>query len=181
MGNLHDVSPRFEARITGVLYLLNILLGILALTLNSHQMQTRGDQINFIAGVIYTAVTVLLWHLFRPVSKWLSAVAAFFSLLGCWIPQSVYSAAHVSNLAAFGIYCILIAYLTRRSHFFPRALAVSMACSGICWLTTIWPSLSRALSPYAMIVGVLGEATFMGYLVIKGLDEVRWRKRANIT
>jgi len=31
--------------------------------------------------------------------------------------------------------------------------------------------------PYAMIIGVLGEATFMGYLVVKGTRDERDEKR----
>jgi hypothetical protein len=181
MGNLHDVSPRFEARIAGVLYLLNILLGVTALTLSSRHMQALSDRVNLIAAIDYTVVTALLWHLFLPANKWLSTIAALFSLLGCWLPTSVYSAAHLNNLASFGVYCMMIAYLVVRSRFFPRPLALTMACAGICWLTTIWHPLFQALSPYEMTVGVLGETTFMGYLVIKGLDEFRWRKQANIT
>jgi hypothetical protein len=173
-------SPRLEARIAGGLYLLNILVGITALILINRRMQAQGDLANFIAGVIYTGVTILLWHLFRPVNKWISAVAAIFSLMGCWLPQSVYTAAHLNNFVCFGVYCLLIAYLIARSRFFPGALALPMACSGICWLTTIWPPLAHALSPYSMLVGVMGEATFTGYLLLRGLDEQRWRDQAKL-
>lgn len=118
------VSPRLEARVTGGLYLLNILVGILALILINRKMQTQGDQVNFIAGVIYTGVTVLLWHIFWPVNKWVSTVAAIFSLMGCWLPQAVYTAAHLNNFVCFGVYCLSIAYLIARSHYFPVALGL---------------------------------------------------------
>jgi Domain of unknown function (DUF4386) len=173
-----EVSPRLEARVAGVLYLLNIVLGVTALTLIGRHMQTLGDRVNFIAAIDYTIVTALLWHLFLPASKWLWSITAIFSLLGCWLPTAVYSAAHLNNLASFGVYCGMIAYLIARSRFFPRPLALTMACAGLCWLTTIWHSLFQALSPYALIVGVLSETALMGYLVIKGLDEPRWREQA---
>jgi len=184
MRKLLDVSPRFEARVAGVLYLLNILLGVAAVILIGRKMQAQGDQVNLFAALVYTVVTVLLWRLFLPVSKVTSSIAAIFSLAGCWLPQSVYEAAHLNNFVCFGVYCLLIAWLIVRSGFFPSALGLPMACAGVCWLTTIWPPLSRALSPYAMIIGVLGEATFMGYLVVKGTrderDERRPREQAKL-
>jgi hypothetical protein len=174
----HGVSPRLEARIAGVLYLFSILLGVVAMTFISRKMQAHGDQANLVAGVLYTGLTVLLWDLFRPVDKWVSTGAAIFSLAGCWLPPSWYEMAHTSNFMFFGVYCLLIGYLILRSQFFPNALGVLMACAGVCWLATTWPWLDHTISPYTTIVGLVGEGTFMGYLLVKGLDERRWREQA---
>jgi hypothetical protein len=137
MMNLHQVSARLEARIAGVLYLLSILMGLAAMTLISRKMQAQGDQVNLIAGVLYTGVTVILWHLFLPVSKWISTCAAIFSLMGCWLPASLYRAAHISNFVFFGVYCLIIGYLIVRSRFFPNPLGFLMAAAGVCWLTSV--------------------------------------------
>jgi len=47
-------------------------------------------------------------------------------------------------------------------------------------MTNSWPPLNHALSPYTMIVGLVGEGTFMGYLLVRGLDEQRWMEQAKL-
>jgi drug/metabolite transporter superfamily protein YnfA len=180
MKQLHGVSPRLEARVAGVLYLFSILLGVVAMILNSRNMQALGGQTNLVAAVLYTGLTVLLWDLFRPVNEWLSASAAVFSLVGCWLPQAWYKAAHISNFLFFGVYCLLIGYSILRSRFLPNAVSVLMACAGVCWLTTTWPWLAHSIWPYTTLVGLVGEGTLMGYLLVKGLDERRWREQAKM-
>jgi hypothetical protein len=180
MKQLHGVSPRLEARVAGVLYLFSILLGVVAMIFNSRNMQALGGQTNLVAAVLYTGLTVLLWDLLRPVNEWLSTSAAIFSLAGCWLPQSWYKAAHISNFLFFGVYCLLIGYLILRSRFLPNAVGVLMACAGVCWLTTTWPWLAHSIWPYTTLVGLVGEGTLMGYLLVKGLDERRWREQAKM-
>lgn len=180
MRRFHEVSPRLVARITGVLYLSSILAGVAAMVLSSLKMQTQGDKVTFIAGVLYTGLTVLLWYLFWPVNKWISTGAAIFSLAGCWLPQSFYRMAHFSNFVFFGVYCLLIGYLIERSQFFPKLVGILMGLAGISWLVTSWPHLAHALSPYPMIVGLIGEGTLMAYLLARGLDEQRWREQAKL-
>ncbi len=96
-------------------------------------------------------------------------------MLGLWLPILGYLPAHISNFIFFGIYCLLIAYLIVRSRFMPNTVGALMACAGVSWLTTISPSLSRTPSPFAMIVGLIGEGTLILYLLVWGLDEQRWR------
>jgi hypothetical protein len=94
-------APR--PRITGVVYLLYFLTAVLsefflrglvvsgdaASTANnilSHQPLFRlGSATGLIATVCYIAVTALFYELFRAVSRGLSLLAAFFSLVGCAI------------------------------------------------------------------------------------------------
>ncbi len=71
----------------------------------------------------------------------------------------------------------MIAFLIVRSRFMPNAVGALMACAGVSWLTTISPSLSRTISPFTMIVGLIGEGTLILYLLVWGLDEHRWRDR----
>ncbi len=169
------ISPKKEARIAGVLYLFNMLTGIAAMGLLSRNMQAAGNAVNIVSTILYTGVTLLLWHLFRHVNPWISAVAALVSMLGLWLPILGYLPAHISNFIFFGIYCLLIAYLIVRSRFMPNTVGALMACAGVSWLTTISPSLSRTPSPFAMIVGLIGEGTLILYLLVWGLDEQRWR------
>jgi hypothetical protein len=180
MKQLHGVSPRLEARVAGVLYLLSILIGVAAMILIGRKMQAEGDRAVLIAGALYTSLTIVLWDLFRPVSLWISTSAALFSLAGCWFPESWFHSAHITNFLFFGVYCLLVGYLIVRSRFLPNPVGVLMACAGVCWMTSSWPLLNHALSPYAGIVGLVGEGTFMGYLLVKGLDEQRWREQAKL-
>jgi Domain of unknown function (DUF4386) len=169
MKQLHGVSPRLEARVAGVLYLSSILLGVAATTFNTRNMQALSGPTTVAAGVFYTGLTILL-----------STSAAIFSLAGCWLPRSWYQAAHTSNFVFFGIYCLLIGYLILRSQFLPNAVGVLMACAGVGWLITTWSSLAHATSPFPAIVGFVGEGTLMVYLLVKGLDERRWREQAGV-
>jgi hypothetical protein len=57
-------------------------MGLAVMTLISRKMQAQGDQVNLIAGVLNTGVTVILWHLFLPVNKWISTCGAIFSFDG---------------------------------------------------------------------------------------------------
>jgi len=101
------VSPRSRARITGVVYLvffLTVILGALvapaisavggvssdaAATANNilgHEPSVRlGWALGLISTACYVAVVGLFYQLFRPVSRSLSLLAAFFGLVGCAI------------------------------------------------------------------------------------------------
>ena len=94
-------SPRPIPRTIGVVYLLYFLTaffgaflakglvvpGDAAATANSilaHDALYRsGFAVGLIANAIYIALTALLYRLFEPVSRSLSLLAAFFSLVGC--------------------------------------------------------------------------------------------------
>src|SRR3977135_2940528 len=103
-GRIADASPRFTARITGVLYLLTILTGIFAQGFVSERLVVDGDaaataanilthrglfQLGFTVYLIemacQIAITALFYELFKPVSRSLSFLAAFFGLTGCVI------------------------------------------------------------------------------------------------
>jgi hypothetical protein len=97
-----ETSPRFKARMAGVFYLLTFLTGLA--TVPSFRLVVSGDAAatatNILAHVplirlgsaallinvvVYIAVTLLFYDLFKPVNRSLSRLAAFFSLVGCAI------------------------------------------------------------------------------------------------
>ena len=98
-----EASPRPRARITGVVYLLYFLTAIIgefflrglvvdgdaAATANNilaHESLFRlGLATGLISTACYVAVTALFYDLFKTVSRSLSLLAAFFSLVGCAI------------------------------------------------------------------------------------------------
>jgi len=176
MRMLADWSPRNVARVAGVLYLLNFITGVAAMQLISRGAQGQGHAVNLVAAVLYTGVTVLLCYLFWPVSPVVSVIAAIASLLGCWITMVM--ALPFSNFVFFGIYCGLIGWLILRSRFMPRVVGVLMVIAGLCWLTTAYPPLSHRLGPVVMGGGLLGEGVLIVWLLVKGVDEQRWRGRA---
>jgi hypothetical protein len=104
MARIAEVSPRFKARMAGVLYVLSslaygfgelfvlgklVVQGDAAATANNilaHQPLFRlGFAAAIIATACYMAVMALFYDLFKPVNRRLSLLAAFFSLVGCAI------------------------------------------------------------------------------------------------
>jgi hypothetical protein len=180
MKAFHRIPPRLEARVAGVLYLFSMVLGVTGGILVRSKMQVQGDRANLAAAIVYTGVTVLLWDLFRPVNESLSTGVAIFSVVANWLPESYYKMAHTSITLYFGVYCLLISYLILRSKFLPNYVGVLMAFAGACWLTTNWPWLASIISPYNELGGLVGEGTLTGYLLIKGLDERKWKVQAGL-
>jgi fucose 4-O-acetylase-like acetyltransferase len=176
-----DVSPQLRARIAGVFYLLNFLTGSLAAVLVG-RLAGYGHAALLIATACYVVVTLLLYYLFEPVSRRLSLLAAFFSLVGCAI--GVLSLFHLApfnlnNLVFFGFYCLVIGYLIFRSTFMPRILGVLMAVAGLGWLTFLSPSLANNLTPYNVASGLVGEGSLTLWLLAVGVNLQRWNERAS--
>jgi hypothetical protein len=170
-------SPRTQARIAGVFYLLTILTGASAL-LGAEPLRSA-----MLLGstLCYVAVTVLFYQLFRVVNRNVSALAAVFSLVGCAL--SILDLFHLSPfrmnaLVFFGCYCLLIGYLILRSTFLPRILGAFMAFGGLGWLTFLSPPLSNHLSPYNMAPGILAEAALTVWLLAVGVNAQRWNEQA---
>jgi hypothetical protein len=74
----------------------------------------------------------------------------------------------------FGFYCILTGWLAFRSTFLPRVVGILMVIAGLGWLTFLSPPLHRALSGYTDITGLLGEGVFALWLLVFGVDKVKW-------
>jgi Domain of unknown function (DUF4386) len=101
---MERTSPRFVARITGLLYLLTILTGIFAQGFVSERLVVSGDaaatatnimahrslfEWSFTVYMIEMAcqimTTALFYFLLWPVSRSIALIAAFLSLSGCII------------------------------------------------------------------------------------------------
>lgn len=186
MDRSRETSPQFkaqfEAKLAGAFYLLSILTGMFA-AFASGRLAAYGNAANLVGGVCYIAVTLLLYDLFKPVSRSLSLLAALFSLVGCTLFilhfLHLYTSP-ISPLVFFGFYCLLLGYLILRSTFIPRAVGVLMALAGLNWLTFLSPQLAERLEPYNLIPGLIGEgALTLSLLAFGAANAERWNQQAN--
>jgi len=81
-------------------------------------------------------------------------------------------------LAVFGFSTLLSGYLVLRSTFLPRFLGVWSIVGGLGWLTFLYPPLGNQLFPYLSVVGILGSAAQILWLLIRGVNADRWHRRA---
>ena len=151
-----------KARLAGAVYVLVFVTGITALLVRG----SVGSVAGALAGLLYIAVTVLFYGLFKPVNPRVSLIAAAVSLLGIAVGPLF----KVNPLPLFGIYCLLIGYLIIKSTDVPRFLGVLMAFGGIGWLTFLSPALATQLSPYNYAPGIIGEGSLTLWLLIVGVE-----------
>lgn len=81
-------------------------------------------------------------------------------------------------MAFFGFSSMMYGYLIFRSTYMPRWLGVLQMICGICWLTFLYPPLGSRVFTYAAPVGLLSVVVMILWLLIRGVDEDKWRSRA---
>lgn len=177
VGRVH-ANPRRFARIAGVFYLLTFVFGVAALR-TSGRTSTAA---NLLGAAVYYVVTVMLYRLFQPVSRWGSLGTALFSFvaltLGVLDDLGVVRSP-LSTLVLFGAYCIGLGWLTLRATFLPKPIGVLLILAGLCWLTHVDPSLAKRLGVLAMAPGMIGEGVLTLWLLSVGVDPERWRAQSN--
>ena len=113
-------SPRLKARIAGVFYIITIIMGLFAEVFVRGTLVVRDDAAVTAANILaneslyrfglaadlimiacYIAVTLLFYVLFKPVSRSLSLLAAFFSLVGVAV-LAANSLNHIAPLVFLG-------------------------------------------------------------------------------
>jgi hypothetical protein len=82
-------------------------------------------------------------------------------------------------LAFFGFAGLLKGYLIIRSTFLPRILGAWSALAGLGWLTFLSPTLGPQLFSYTAAFGFLGAAVMIVWLLVKGVNEERWKEQAS--
>jgi hypothetical protein len=169
-------SPRFRARMAGAFYLFSVLTAVVG---ESFLRGRLAVAVGFIAISGMVAMTLLLYAIFKPVSRGLSLLAASVSLVGLtfealrWNPRGVDIA-----VAIHGFYCLVISYLIFRSTYLPRVLGVLMMVGGLGWLTNLSAPLANNLSPYNLAAGFLGVGSVMLWLLVMGVNVQRWKDQA---
>ena len=181
MKRIADVSPRFKARMAGVLFLL------LVLTAAFTEFFARG-RLSFAAtlaaGLIEVscmiAVTLLLYDIFMSVDRRLSLLAAFFNFVALTLELLQFLPHGVNiGLGFHGFYWILISYLILKSIFLPRILSALPAIAGLCWLTFLSTPLANYLSPYNLALALFVEASVFLWLLVMGLNVTKREKNAS--
>jgi hypothetical protein len=84
------------------------------------------------------------------------------------------------GLVFFGFEGLLRGWLMLRSGFLPRFLGVISMISGLGWLTYLWPPLGSRMFMGVALFAITGVILMTGWLLIKGVDDVRWRARAEL-
>ena len=177
-----DESPRFKARMAGVFWLLCAVTGSLALVFSGG----LAIAVNHVATASYVVATLLVYSLLKPVNKNLSLLAAVFSLIGCTIgtlDAFLPFRAPIIPTLFFGLHCFLVGVLILKSTFLPRFVGALMVLAGLGWLTRALATLltlpiASGAFPYLMGTGVLGEMTLTVWLLVKGVNEQRWKEQA---
>jgi len=177
MKRIAEASPRFKARMAGVLYFFSLL------TAGFTEIFVRG-KLNYAGGYIaiagMAAMTLISYDIFKPVNRSLSLLAVLFAFVGLTFealrlqPQGVNIA-----LVFHGFYCLLIGYLIFRSTFLPRILGALMAIAGLGWLTFLAPPLANYLAPYNLASGLLADVAVFLWLLVMGVNVQRWKEQAS--
>jgi uncharacterized protein DUF4386 len=81
-------------------------------------------------------------------------------------------------VAFFGFSLTLNGYLIFRSTFLPLWLGVLQMFCGLCWLTFLYPPLGSRMFMVAALGSLLNVVIMILWLLIRGVDEDKWRSRA---
>jgi hypothetical protein len=172
---------RSHACAIGVVYLSYFATAILGLLLNSRKLPA-GVMVNGLADVLYATVTILLYRLFRPAHPLLALAATLCSLAGC-VTDGVhllhFGLAGLSPLVFFGPFCVLLGVLILRSGFLPPWVGWPLIVAGLGWLAYLSPEVAQHASIVIFPVGFLAEFVLMLWLLLRGVDEARWREQGH--
>lgn len=165
-----------NARIAGAFYFLSVMSAVLA------EAFVHGRML-YAAGLVpvgcFAAATLLLYGIFKPVSRTVTLLAVIFNLASLAIETLELHFGRVNGaLVCHGVYCVLIALLVLRSSFLPRFLSALMAIGGLAWLTTQLPHASHAFHRAMQAAGFAGDGALMLWLLAMGLNSAKWAKLA---
>jgi hypothetical protein len=85
-------------------------------------------------------------------------------------------------LIFFGVECLIVGYLVRKSGYLPKAIGVMMQIAGACYLINSFslilnPPLASLLFPAILLPAFIGESAFCLWLLFKGVDVPAWERK----
>lgn len=85
------------------------------------------------------------------------------------------------GLIFFGIECVVVGYLIVRSAYLPAALGALMQVGGVCYAINslaliLYPPIGSRLYPVILLPAFIAELSLASWLLVKGVDVVRWRR-----
>ena len=83
------------------------------------------------------------------------------------------------HTAYFGIWCILTGALIFKSTFLPRILGILLTVAGLGWSIYVCPPVALPLFPVIAGLSALGEIPLEFWLMLKGVNDQRWREQAH--
>ena len=88
----------------------------------------------------------------------------------------------IANMAVvfLGVSTFFQGYLIVKSMFLPRFLGVVSIVSGLGWLANLYPAFGSAVFYYLIVVAMLNVLLTSGWLLVRGVDEQRWREQAQV-
>ncbi|MDQ1833264.1 DUF4386 domain-containing protein [Massilia scottii] len=94
-----------------------------------------------------------------------------------------HSHAFAVALMFFGVECIIIGHLIRKSGYFPPLIGAMMQLAGLCYLVNTFvmvlsPALHAAVFPAILAPSFFGESAFCLCLLFKGIDIPAWERMA---
>ncbi len=171
-----------RARATGAVFVLYVLTATLAGVLASRAPIAYSNIANVAANAVYFAYSLLLYQMFKPVSRGLALLAVTICLAGC-VVQSLalfHFVSARSSLPVFGLFNLTIGYLMIKSTFLPRILGFLMMFSGLGWLTVLSPEVIKHIVTFVIIAGGVGEGSLILWLLVRGVNVQRWNEQAGI-
>jgi len=149
----------------------------------------------YLVAALDVVVAWALYRVFKPVSKGISALAAWlrvayagvFMVALSWLVEvlrlsgtdqfqsqallriNTFTDVWDAGLILFGLYLLVISYLVFRSGYVPRLMGVLLAIAGLGYLfDSLARALSRGSSPDVAAITGMGEFVFALWLVIRG-------------
>ncbi len=191
MERIGETSPRFEARITGALYLLTMLTGIFAQGFVSRSLVVDGDaaatatnilmhkslfQLGFAVYLIemacQIAMTALFYDLLKPAGRSVSLLAAFLGFAGCVIktfsrlffiaPLFILGGAHyLSVFSAEQLQALALLFLKVNDH----GAAIALVFFGFYALLTGYLIVRSTFLPRILgVLSIFGGLGWMSFL-----------------